>query len=205
MIAVLAALAATSARAQTGEAWTSSPAVGLGPIGTRADSPLTLFRLQPTPMVPEVLAKGQWQVGLMSGWDNYFDYKPGHFIIDVETLRLTTSIGVGLGKGFDLAAVVPVSYRGGGVMDSFIEHFEKLLGVPNKDRLLFPNNNMTGFARLTHIMKNQRILPDIKIHIYFRPAEMCMARHRIPDAALCQVCKTHNKLAAFNAVRMNKF
>jgi hypothetical protein len=106
----------------------------------RAESPLTLFRLQPTPMVPEVLAGGRWQLGLMSGWDNYFDYKPEHFIIDVETLRLTAGIGVGLGKGFDLAVAVPVSYRGGGFMDGFIEGFERLVGVPNKNRLRFGRN-----------------------------------------------------------------
>jgi hypothetical protein len=104
----LSLLLALPAAAQTGSAWTGSPAVGLGPLSMRAESPLTLFRLQPAPMLPEVLPAGRWELGLMSGWDNYFDYKPDHFIIDVETLRLRTAISVGLGQGFELAAALPV-------------------------------------------------------------------------------------------------
>jgi hypothetical protein len=132
--------AAGSARGQVDGPWATSGAVGLGPIVMRPQSPLTLFRVQPTPGTPEVLAPGQWQFGVFSSWNIYFAYEPGRYTIDAETLRFTLAATCGLDRRWDVGLNLPVSYRGGGVMDGLIEAVEKALGVPNMDRRRFPRD-----------------------------------------------------------------
>ena len=47
------------------------------------------------------------------------------------------------------------------------------------------------------------ILWHIKIQIYFHPAVMRVARHRIPYGTRHQLCHTHHKLAAFDLSRQD--
>lgn len=139
-VTILGVLIAAVAAAQSSDTWSRTAAVGLGPLLLRAQSPLAILRLSPTPEAPETLRPGQWEVGVLASWNNYFDYDPGRYTIDAETVRLATTVGYGLSKRFDLRVFVPVAYRGGGVLDHFIEGFEGIVGVPNEDRKLAPRN-----------------------------------------------------------------
>ncbi len=135
-----ALLVAGLAAAQDVSNFATSPAVGLGPLELRSQSPLSILRLTPTPKTPRTLAKGQWQLDLLTSWNNYFDYEPGRYTIDAETLRFTMSAAYGVTPRLEVAIGMPLSYRGGGIMDRFIENFEGLLHVANKDRKLAPRN-----------------------------------------------------------------
>ena len=138
--AVVLALCAVVAHAQDSSNWSGSPAVGLGPLLLRAQSPLAILRLSPTPETPVTLRKGQWQVGLLSSWNNYFDVGGNRYTIDVEALRFTVTSAYGLTPRLEVQASLPVSYRGGGILDRFIENFEGLLKVPNEERKQAPHN-----------------------------------------------------------------
>lgn len=139
IVVVVVALAAPSI-AQDRAAWTPSPAVGFGPLFMRAQSPLTILRLSPTPMVPATLAHGQWSAGLLTDWANYFDNGLPDYIIDAESLRLVTGIGYGLSDRVEVFTMIPVAYRGGGVLDGFIERFESLVHGVNEDRRHAPRD-----------------------------------------------------------------
>ena len=138
--AAVVVLCAVATCAQDPSNWSESPAVGLGPLLLRAQSPLAILRLSPTPETPVTLHQGQWQVGLLSSWNNYFDVDPKRYTIDAETLRFTVGAAYGITSRLELQAAFPVSYRGGGILDRFIENFEDLLGVPNEKRKQAPRN-----------------------------------------------------------------
>ncbi len=138
--AFAALLVARLAAAQDVSNWAESPAVGLGPLELRSESPLSILRLTPTPRTPRTLARGQWRLELLTSWNNYFDYEPQLYTIDAEALRFTMSAAYGVTPRLELAVGLPLSYRGGGIMDRFIENFEGLLHVANQDRKRFPRN-----------------------------------------------------------------
>jgi hypothetical protein len=129
------------AAAQAGSDWSSTPAVGLGPLLLRSQSPLNLLQLTPTPLPPITVQRGQLDIGVLESWNNYFDVDPGgRYIIDAETLGLTIGAGYGITDTLDVSVSLPVTYRGGGILDGFVEWFENGLGVPNKDRRRYPRN-----------------------------------------------------------------
>ncbi|MGD1149001.1 MAG: DUF3187 family protein [Thermoanaerobaculaceae bacterium] len=140
LLACVVLLIAPAAATQPNQDWNDSPAVGLGPLQLRAQSPLAILRLSPTPETPVTLAQGQWQLGLLTSWNNYFDVDPQRYTIDAETLRFTMGAAYGLTPRLELSVSVPVSYRGGGILDRFIEDFEGLLKVPNEQRRQAPTD-----------------------------------------------------------------
>ncbi len=97
---------------------------------------MALLRYAPTPLPPITLRRGEWRWGTVVNWNNYFAYDPERYIIDVESVGLTLGASYGITERFDASLSLPVSYRGGGVLDGFIEGFEESLGVPNEDREL---------------------------------------------------------------------
>ena len=120
--------------------WSRDPAVGLGPLFLHAQSPLTIFRLSPTPLTPETLPSGTWEAGTMIDWANYFDDGLPLYMIDAESARLSLGAAYGITDRLEVHAIFPVSYRGGGILDRFIENFERLVGMVNKQREDFPRN-----------------------------------------------------------------
>jgi Protein of unknown function (DUF3187) len=141
LVFLAATLACAAASAQDPSNWSESPAVGLGPLMLRAQSPLAILRLSPTPETPVTLSKGQWQASLLTSWNNYFDVDPrGRYIIDAEALRFALGATYGVTSRLEVQAELPLSYRGGGILDRFIQNFEGLLGVANQQRKLAPRN-----------------------------------------------------------------
>ena len=140
-VAAVAALAAAVASAQGDPDWSRSPAVGLGPLLLRSQSPLNVLRLTPTPLPALTVERGEWNIGALVNWDNYFDVDPqGAYIIDAESFGVTMGVAYGLSDRFDVSLALPVSYRGGGILDRFIEDFEGFLGVENAVRRRYPRN-----------------------------------------------------------------
>ncbi len=141
LVLMAAILWAGPAGAQEPASWSETPAVGLGPLLLRAQSPLAILRLSPTPQTPITLRRGQWQATLLTSWNNYFDVDPkGRYTIDAEALRFALGAAYGVTSRLEVQAELPVSYRGGGILDRFIQNFEGLLGVPNEQRKLAPRN-----------------------------------------------------------------
>ncbi len=140
LLTAVALAAGRAAAAQGAPDWNESPAVGLGPLRLRAQSPLAIIRLSPTPETPVTLRAAQWQVGMLTSWNNYFDYDPAHYTIDAEMLRFAVTGAYGVTSRLELRASLPLSYRGGGILDRFIENFEGLLHVQNRDRKRFPRD-----------------------------------------------------------------
>jgi hypothetical protein len=138
----LAAAALLVAGQSLAQGWNRSEAVGLGPLLLRSQSPLSLLRYSPTPLAPITTARGEWYAGGLVNWDNYYAYDPPHYILDVETLGITLGASYGLSDRIDATATLPVTYRGGGVLDGFVEAFEKAFGVANETRYLRPRNEM---------------------------------------------------------------
>ncbi len=146
-LAVAALLLARAAAGQEAWDWNASPAVGLGPLRLRAQSPLAILRLSPTPETPATIREGQWQLGVLTAWDNYFDVDPKRYTIDAEMLRFTLSGAYGVTSRLEVRAALPLSYRGGGILDRFIENFEGLLKVPNEQRKQAPRNRYLVLIR----------------------------------------------------------
>ncbi len=140
VIALALLLTGVPASAQDSEPWARSPAVGLGPLMLRAQSPLAILRLTPIPLPPETAAPGEWDLGAVVNWNNYFDVNPALYTIDAESVGLTLGAAVGLTSRLDVNLALPVSYRGGGILDGFVEAFERTLGVPNQERTRYPRN-----------------------------------------------------------------
>jgi len=141
---VLAFPLAAGARAQRDTGWWGTPAVGLGPIILRSQAPLSLLRLTPTPLQPVTLAKGAWLTGVVANWNNYFAVDPrGRFFIDAETFAVTLGVGYGLSERTELDLAMPLSYRGGGTLDGFVERFEGVVGQINRVRRSYPRDRYT--------------------------------------------------------------
>ncbi len=147
-VALLAVTHSAMVAAQVGSDWSSSPAVGLGPLLLSSQSPPNVLRLTPTPMQPVTIERGQLAIGLLQSWDNYFDVDPnGRYVIDAERLSLTLGAAYGITDRLDVSVSLPVAYRGGGTLDGFVEWFEGLVGVPNQDRRHYPRNQFLVLIR----------------------------------------------------------
>ncbi len=73
-VAVAAAIRATAPLAQTaGIEWSSSQAVGLGPLLLGSQSPVNILQLTPTPMPPVTIDRGRWAVGILESRNNHLD------------------------------------------------------------------------------------------------------------------------------------
>lgn len=141
VVGLLATFVAVAAAAQSDESWWGSPAVGLGPLLLRPQSPFSVLRYSPTPLPPVVTPKGVWELRSVVNWNNYFAVDPGgRYLIDAESVGVTLGAAYGLTDRSDVRIALPVSYRGGGRLDSFIEDFEQALGVPNEVRERYPRD-----------------------------------------------------------------
>ena len=147
-VLIVATVCRVAAGAEPDPGWSSSPAVGLGPLLLPSQSPVNLLLLTPTPMPPVTVERGTLAFGALESWNNYFDVDPdGRYVIDAERASLTLGAAYGITDRLDVAMSLPVAYRGGGRLDGFVEWFEGRLGVPNADRRGVPRDR---FLVLVH-------------------------------------------------------
>ena len=134
-------LASSAAAADVLTGWSSTPAVGLGPLLLRSQSPFNLLQLTPTPLAPVTVERGRLAPGVLGSWNNYFDVDPGgRYLIDAETVSLTFGAAYGITDALDVSVVLPVTYRGGGILDGFVEWFEGRVGAANRTRRDYPRD-----------------------------------------------------------------
>jgi hypothetical protein len=152
VVLAAALLAATAARAEDANdtpaapvrplprssAWSTSAAVGLGPLGQGSGSPASVFRLVQTPTAPATLDNGQWELLSQTDWANYFCNGGERFLLDYEALRLRLGVAYGLTARTQIGLGSLVSYQGGGILDGFVEWFERSIGAVNRDRIEAP-------------------------------------------------------------------
>lgn len=114
--------------------------VGYGPLSLRGQSPFQMLHLSLSPSAPSTLPAHHWEGQLLTTWVNRWAVSEGQYFIDNETLRIAGKLRYGLTDWFQVGIEVPVLWRGGGVMDSFIEGFHRTFGLDNGRRDEFPRN-----------------------------------------------------------------
>jgi hypothetical protein len=140
-VAAATAISGNVTIAPTGTDWSSSPAVGLGPLLLSSQPPLNVLQPTPTPMPPVTVDQGGLVIGILESWNNCFDVDPnGRSIIDAERLSLALGAAYGVTDRLDVSVSLPAAYRGGGHLDGFVDWFEGRLGVPNTDRRRYPRD-----------------------------------------------------------------
>lgn len=110
------------------------PQWGRGPIEVRDPFILALNRLSPWARSPQLLPDLGVEVGARGVWANSYGFEAGRFVIDAEVRQLTSYVRVGLWDRFEMSIYLPYEWRGGGVMDGFIEGFHDTFGLPDMDR-----------------------------------------------------------------------
>lgn len=118
--------------------WSASPAVGLGPLTQGSQSPATVFHLDHPFGTPATLREGQWAVQEQIDWANYFCDGGDRYLLDYESLRFRLGTAYGVTDRTQVGIASSTSYQGGGILDGFIEWFERSVGAINHDRLRAP-------------------------------------------------------------------
>lgn len=132
--------AASPALRPSPPAWFASGAVGLGPLTQSSQSPASVFRLSHPVTAPAVLSKGQWEVVSHVDWANYFCDGGERYLLDLESLRWRMGFTYGLDERNQLSVSGSASYQSGGILDGFIEGFERSVGAINHDRRRAPRD-----------------------------------------------------------------
>lgn len=132
-------------------------AILLGALGAQAgtalDEPLALANRHPLVQVyglPEarggaVLAAGQsrWRAGYdVASHFVVEDRGAEALILDGETQRLELGAQFGLGRRWEAGFSLPLLRHGGGNLDSFIEGWHNVWGLPDGDRPDYPRNRI---------------------------------------------------------------
>lgn len=110
------------------------PQWGRGPLEVRDPFVLALGRLSPWARSPGIVPHAGVEVGLRGVWANSYGFTRDRYVIDAEVRQLWTYARVGLWDRFELSLYLPYEWRGGGVMDGFIESFHSAFGLPDMDR-----------------------------------------------------------------------
>lgn len=120
--------------------WWGSEAIGLGPLTQSSQSPASIFRLSHPVGAPAVVGEGRWEVVSHTDWANYFCDGKGKYLLDFESLRWRMGITYGLDEHNQVSLSGSASYQGGGILDGFIEGFERSVGAINDDRRRAPRD-----------------------------------------------------------------
>jgi hypothetical protein len=122
------------------EPWSVSPAVGLGPLIQGSQSPTSVFRLDHPSGTPSTLRAGQLEIRSQADWANYFCDGKDRYLLDYESLRLRLGVAYGVTPRTQIGIAGSASYQGGGVLDGFIEGFERSVGAINHERRAAPRD-----------------------------------------------------------------
>ena len=120
--------------------------VRFGPPDIRDEHLLAQPRLTLPAVSPDPIGPGIWEVRLSTLWSNSFAWAqdvPGEhpsdrrFLIDGEAATLDATIRRGLTPDLDVALRIPLRWRGGGALDSFIDLWHRIFHLPDASRPLF--------------------------------------------------------------------
>lgn len=107
---------------------------GFGPIEvTNQYLPDTLHATW-TPRSPEVLGEGKSSVRTAFSWTTTNALLKERYLIDEENREFLVSYRYGISDDLEFAIDVPVLWRGGGVLDGFINGWHDFFGLPEGGR-----------------------------------------------------------------------
>jgi len=120
-----------------------------GPLPVRTQHHVELQALALGPRRACVLPAGNLEARAQFLWTNtVLAGRSGReaFLFDLETLRLSLPVRVGLGGGFDLELEPALLWAGGGALDPVIEAWHRLFGFPEGFRPLVPENSFDAYV-----------------------------------------------------------
>lgn len=107
------------------------------PLTVRNQHPAQLLSMHAGARPGAALGEGDVEVEGSLIWSNLW-LRPGagqdRIELDGELLRVEPGLRVGLGRGFELAARVPLFSTSGGELDSFLEGWHDAFGLPQNQR-----------------------------------------------------------------------
>jgi hypothetical protein len=135
-----------------------SPAIGWAsenpwrrPLASRNHYPLALLFISPSPERGDVLPKGVKSFSLNFGYSNIVTRDISQresLFFDMEYLSSTFQFATGLGKGFEVAASLPIYTMYGGFLDPLISRLHETFGFANEFRSSVPNNRFQYHYRV---------------------------------------------------------
>ena len=112
----------------------SKPQWGRGPFEVSDPYILALYRARPWATSPEVLPHLKGSISLRGVWSNSYAFERNRMAIDAETRNVFFTARFGIGDRFQAGVHVDYQWRGGGVLDGFIEGFHDAFSLPQADR-----------------------------------------------------------------------
>ena len=114
-----------------------------GPLNARSQNPLYLQFLAMPIESPQTLNQHQFETKVSTTFSNAFEYDPfANTIVnlDMEIWRTAIAFAYGVTDEIDIQIEIPFITNGGGFLDSFIQWYHNLFGLPNGGRELVGNN-----------------------------------------------------------------
>ena len=153
-----------------------------------ADDPLFVFNEHPAqrtvmsaaPRSASVLGSGQWRGRAALSWTSHWlrDQPGGDFIQqDGETVWADFELGHGIGAGLELEVRLSLGHASGGVLDSFIEGWHEVFGLPQSQRNELPRDayelramryDQAGDPHVVHeLSSNELLVGDLPIGLVY--------------------------------------
>lgn len=114
--------------------------IGLGHFTFQSLSPGQLMRPSLSIASMPVSRGGSFSIGTSAQWGNVWNYKEDNFMVDAEWVRISAKAAYALHDNLELAIVLPVTTRTGGILDGLIEGFHNAVGLGNNQRDKFPRD-----------------------------------------------------------------
>ena len=122
-----------------------------GPVELANQYPLALLHTNMEPDRASVPAAGSLLLDSNLSWSNTLSGKKHAYRIDAETRVLTGQLEYSHTDDMAVEIALPLVWRGGGVLDSFIDHWHQAFGLPRgnrpdveDDRYLLAGDNTDG-------------------------------------------------------------
>jgi len=106
---------------------------GFGLPSISEQYPLYALHLSSRPESPRVLAIGESELSLSAPWSNTAIIED-RYTIDAETRSLALHAAHSFFSDLEFGILVPINWRGGGVLDGVIDDWHTIFGLPRGDR-----------------------------------------------------------------------
>lgn len=113
---------------------------GRGLLAMRDQFPFAQAHLNPFPETTRVLAPGRWRAGGTLDWSNTFGFRTGQHLIDGEMVTVVLQGAWAPTEKLEVGLELPIAFRTGGIMDSFIESFHETFNFSNGGRQANPQD-----------------------------------------------------------------
>jgi uncharacterized protein DUF3187 len=136
-----------------------STATSADPFPARDLNPLLAGFGLPAPL-PARLSSAAWSIAADLNWASVSLVQQGgteQLIVDAETREARVTIGRSWQNGFAAQLQIPYRYTGGGVLDSAIDSWHDIFGLPEGTRALSPKNRVRiAYASGNNVVFDER-------------------------------------------------